>query len=443
MEPARPERLGEKGARRLGATTAMLLVVANMIGTGVFTTSGYLVRDLDSSMAVLSAWLIGGVLALCGALSYAELAAFMPRNGGEYQLLSRIYHPAVGFVAGWISLLVGFSAPIAASALAFGNYAAALAPWLPVTPAALTLVLAVSVLHATHVTLGGSVQNVFSVAKVLLIVVFIVGGLALGDLSLLSGGSRSFSTAVISPAFAVGLVYISFSYSGWNAAAYLAGEVRRPARSLPIALLGGTAIVMGLYLGLNAVFLASAPPQRLAGVLEIGHVAATHLFGTRAGGMLSALIALALVSSVSSMVMAGPRVYQAMGEDYKPLAWLRMRTRHGGPAVAVALQAAVAMLMAATASFEFILGYIGFTLSLFTGLTVLGLFVLRRREPHGKRPYRTWGYPLTPALFLLLSLWMVVHALWHRPLAAAAGMGTIVSGLLLYLAIHNRGRGAA
>ncbi len=442
MPPHSPE--DNSTVRRLGTATAMLLVVANMVGTGIFTTSGFLVRDLNSPLATLFAWLVGGAFALCGALSYAELATFMPRNGGEYQLLSRIYHPCVGFVAGCISLLVGFSAPIAASALAFGKYVNVLIPSLPVTPAALLLVVVASAMHATHVAFGSHAQNFLSAAKVLLILMFIIGGFALGDFRYLIRESQPIHQAMLSPAFAIGLIYVSFSYSGWNAAAYLAGEIRRPERSLPVALFGGTAIVMALYVGLNIVFLASAPPHELAGVLEIGHVSATHLFGDKAGGLLSALIALALMSSVSSMVMAGPRVYHAMGEDYRPLSRLKTRTRHGGPVIAVLLQAAVAMLMAATASFEFILSYIGFTLSIFTGLTVVGLFVMRRRERDVPRPYKTWGYPITPGLFVLLSLWMIAHAVWQQPIAAAAGTATVLASLLAYVTAGrrpNRGTG--
>jgi APA family basic amino acid/polyamine antiporter len=424
--------------RRIGLPTAALLVVANMVGTGVFTTTGFLVRDLGSPSAILLAWAVGGVLALCGALTYGELAAALPRNGGEYHLLSRIYHPALGFLAGFISLVVGFSAPIAAASLAFGSYLGANLPGLPPVASALGLVVALSTIHALHVTAGGAVQNLFTVVKIALIVVFVVGGLMMGDPSrILSGGEGSLAGAAVSPAFAVGLIYISFSYSGWNGAIYLAGEVREPARTLPRALFAGTAVVMALYLGLNFIFLASAPLNELSGVVEVGHVAAIHLFGEGAGRLLSLAIALALVSSVSAMVMAGPRVYQVMGEDHGPLSFLRHRTRNGGPAAAVCLQAAVACLMVVTAAFETLLTYIGFTLSLFAGLTALGVTVLRRREPGLERPYRVWGYPGTTALFIVLSLWMIGHTLYANPTAALAGLGTLAAGAGLYFLLKR------
>ncbi len=434
--------------RRLGALTATLLVVANMIGTGVFTTTGFLVRDIPSGLAVLGGWLIGGLLALCGALSYGELTAALPRNGGEYQLLARVYHPLLGFVAGVISLVVGFSAPIAAAALAFGKYLAVIlpvgakgSPLVSPTLAAVGLVLALSLLHALHVRAGGGVQNVFTLAKVALIAVYIVGGLLHGDPSLIVGpaeataSSTTLGAAMLSPAFAVGLIYISFSYSGWNGAAYLAGEVKKPATTLPAALVLGTLIVTVLYVGLNVVFLSAAPRAALAGKLEVGHIAARALFGARAGDALSGVIALALVSSVSAMVMAGPRVYQAMGDDCRRLSLLRYRSASGGPLWSIALQAAVAVTLIVSATFELLLTYIGFSLSLSAGLTVLGVLVLRRREPQLERPYRSWGYPVTPVLFVLLSLWMAGHSLVQKPVVGLAGLATIAGGALLYLVL--------
>jgi APA family basic amino acid/polyamine antiporter len=427
------------GRRRLGGTTATLLVVANMVGTGVFTTTGLLIRDLQSPSAVLVAWLVGGLLALCGALAYSELVAAIPRNGGEYALLSRVFHPAVGFVAGWISLVVGFSAPIAASALAFGQYFGALVPGAHPMVAAIVLVLLLSMVHGLHVTMGSGVQNVFTLAKVGLILVLVAGGLALGQPErVLSGQGPSVSDSVLSPTFAIGLIFISFAYSGWNGAAYLAGEVRRPARTLPRALVAGTALVMVLFLALNFVFLSSAPAEELSGVVEVGHVAAIRLFGPRAGMLLSGVIALALVSSVGAMIMAGPRVYEAMGANCPRLAFLRYRTQRGGPAAAVMLQAIVALVMVATATFEVLLTYIGFTLSLMAGLTVLGVLWLRLREPRLRRPYRAWGYPLTPLAFVALSGWMIMHALIERPIIALVGLGTLAAGGVLYVLL---GRG--
>jgi len=415
----------------IGARTATLLVVASMLGTGIFTTTGFLVRDLGSPIAVLAVWAVGGLLAWSGALSYAELVTALPRNGGEYQLLGRIYHPALGFAAGMVSLVVGFAAPLAASALAFGHYLSALVPGIEPAAAGIAIIATFSALHAIHVRLGGRFQSVMTAVQVALLLGFVVAGVVLGDPSRLAAG-RPALEAVGSPSFAISLVYFSFAYSGWNGAAYLAGEVSRPSRTLPLALLLGTAIVIVLYMGLNAVFLAAAPATELSGVVEVGHVAATRLFGSAAGRLFSGLIALVLASSVGAMIMAGPRVYQAMGTDYPALRLLAWRTRHGGPTVAVALQALIATSMILTSSFSALLTYVGFTLSLVAGVTVLGLFVSRWREPRLPRPYLAWGYPITPALFVLLAGWMAFHALAERPAASWAGLGTILGALALH-----------
>ncbi len=422
--------------RRLGGTTASLLVVASMVGTGVFTTTGFLIRDMVDPTVVLLSWLVGGLLALCGALAYSELVAALPRNGGEYQILSRVYHPALGFVAGWISLVVGFSAPIAAAALAFGDYLGALVPGAPPVFAAIVLVLLLSTLHGLHVTVGSGVQNLFTVAKAALILVFIIGGLVLGNTGwIMEPSDEPVLGGMLTPTFAIGLIFVSFAYSGWNGAAYLAGEVRRPARTLPIALVAGTLVVTLLFLGLNFVFLSSGPTEGLSGVVEVGHVAAMRLFGPKAGSLLTGVIALALVSSVSAMVMAGPRVYEAMGEDSPKLSFLSYRTKRGGPAVAVALQTSVAIFMVATSTFETLLTYIGLTLSLLAGLTVLGVIVLRHKEPKLRRPYKAWGYPVTPLLFVGLSAWMIIHTIIERPMTAIASLGTVACGVVLYVLV--------
>lgn len=425
----------------IGVTTGTLLIVANMIGVGVFTTTGYMVAALGSPIAILAAWAVGGVAAICGALAYSELGSALPRNGGEYQLLSRIFHPAIGFVAGWVSLIVGFAAPLAAFAKKFGEYLNALG--FPVWPAVsgLVLIAALAVLHSIHVSTGSRTHNVFTLGKVVLIAAFILAGLAWGDMSLLSAGKRPVRDVVSSPIFAVQLVYVSFSYSGWNTAAYLAGEFRRPARDIPWAVLAGTAFVAVLYLGLNVVFLASAPMDVLADkehVGEVGHVAAIGLFGERAGSFMSFLIALGLVSTASANSMAGPRVYEAMGFDYPLLKPLTLRRAGGGPVIAIVLQSALAALMLLTASFETLLSYIGLTLSLVAAATVLGMIVLRRREPELARPYRTWGYPVTPLIFLAVEGWMVYYLVREKPITAAVSAGTLAAGLVLYVIVRSR-----
>lgn len=447
MAPARPSS-GDgalaiaSGAppARLGPGAATALVVASMIGTGVFTTTGLLVEALGSPLAVLAAWGAGGALAATGALSYAELVAALPRNGGEYQLLSRIYHPAVGFAAGVVSFVVGFAAPLAASALAFGRYASAALGWVHPAPLAMGVVVVFAVAHGVDVGWGARVQGALTSVLVLVILLATAVGLGLGDPArVLDAAASPALPAVLSPAFAVALVLVSFAYSGWNGASYVAGEVRAPSRTVPRSLVVGTALVTGVYLALNVAFLSAAPASDLAGVVEVAHVAAARLAGAGAARFVSAVVAVTLASSVGAMLLAGPRVAAEMGRDYPALAVLSRRTARGAPAAAVAAQAALALAMIATASFGALLAYIGFTLSACAGLTVLGVLVLRAREPRLVRPVLAWGYPVTPLLFVALSTWMISRALVDRPASSLAGAATVVISLLLY-AVAARSR---
>lgn len=424
--------------RRFGIGTTCLLVMASMIGTGVFTTSGFLLRDLGSPLAVVLAWFIGGVAALFGAFAYAELGAALPRNGGEAHLLSRIYHPALGFVAAWVSLVVGFSAPMAASALAFGEYVNNIVV-VPPSILALLLIIVLSALHAFHVELAARLQNWATALDVVLILVLIAAGLAASGIGPLqtthAAAFRQTIDAVFSPEFAVGLVFVSFSYSGWNAAAYLAGEVRNPRRTLPRALMLGTGLVCVLYVGLNLWFVSAAPPEVLSGVIDVAAVAAKASFGERAARWVSLLVALGLLTTVSALTVTGSRVYETIGHDYPSLrsSLGRTRGRGRGPLPAITLQAGLACAMVLGSSFEALLTYIGFLLSLFAGLTVLGVFVLRWREPNLERPYRAWGHPFSTASMVILSAWMMLHAATAKPVVLLTGGTTLAMGGLLYL----------
>lgn len=427
---------------RISLISAIALVVANIIGTGIFTTTGFLAADIPSGFAILVIWLLGGVLALCGALAYGELASAMPRSGGEYHYLGRLYHPSLGFAAGVVSLVAGFAAPIAASSMAFGKYAEVVLPALDQRWAAAILVSLLTALHALDVQRGTQVQNFFTVTKVLLIVGFIGAAFIYSPgvpLNLVPAASDW--SAIWSGGFAVGLVFVSFAYSGWNAAAYMSGEIDRPARNVPRALLIGTLIVATLYLGLNVVFLTAAPLSALAGKAEVGAVAAEAMFGAEGGRVVSTVIALALVSSVSSMVMAGPRITAAMGEDLPLFGALARRSGGGAPVQALLLQWGIAQAFIWIATLRQVIEYIGFTLGIFTFLAVLGVFILRARPglaESAEGRIRTWGYPVVPALFLVLSAWMVVAVVWGKPEVALAGAGTIALGVAGYFLVQRR-----
>jgi APA family basic amino acid/polyamine antiporter len=394
-----------------------------MIGSGVFSTSGFLLADLGSPWFVLAAWAVGGVQAALGALCYGSLAKRIPESGGEYCFLSRTLHPAAGYVAGWISLLVGFSAPLAASAFAFGKYAQ---PWLGnVSPAVsgTMLILLCAVLHAIQVRRGAQVQSFAVLINVVLILVFV----ALACVQFKPLAIETYQEFSVS-AFGVSLVWISFSYSGWNAAVYIGGEVRDPERNLPKSLLLGTAIVTLLYLALNAVFVFAAPLKDLSGQLEIGRIAARAIGGFALEETVAIVIALVLISSASSLVMAGPRVCAKMAADGYLPAWLAVS--EGPPRTAITLQAALAMLLLWSSSFDSLLTYIGFTLGISTAATVVALLVLRHREGNS---LRIPGFPFVPWLFLAGVLAMTAFTVVQKPMASLVGFGTILVGLLAWL----------
>jgi APA family basic amino acid/polyamine antiporter len=421
---------------RLGFVAAAAIVVANMIGTGIFTSTGYQAIGLHDAGTILVAWVIGGVLALCGASAYAELGSMMPKAGGEYVYLREAYHPLVGFLSGWTSLLAGFSAPIAVAALAFGTYSAQVFPGLAGSERYLGvgLVLAMTALHGFDTVIGGRVQAVFSIGKAALIVVFIVAGLALGDgdwshFDARAGGLDN----VLTEDFAVALMFVMFAYSGWNAAAYIASDIKEPTRNVPRALLAGTALVTVLYLLLTVTFLYALDiPTLAAPIHDVGDEAAKALFDDTAGRLLSTLIALGLVSAVSAMVMAGPRVYAAMAEDDALPRLLAHRSARGVPVIAVLLQGAIACAVVLYGDLGKVMQYVGFLLSIFAALTVASILVFRLRRPDAPRPYRDVGYPVTPLLFVGVSAW-VTYAQLDRGLGHVWwGLGSIGAGVVVW-----------
>jgi basic amino acid/polyamine antiporter, APA family len=425
--------MGPDKKKPVSLFSATIIVVANMIGTGVFTTLGLQLVGLRSVPAVLLLWILGGLGAFCGALCYGELGAMMPRSGGEYTYLSRIYHPALGFLAGWVSMVAGFGAPIALAALALSEYVGVILPGIDKTVIAVAAIVILSIVHLTDVKIGCRFQNTVTVAKVLLICAFILLGCLIPrhqPITLLP--SRDDLFAIFSPAFATALVYVYFAYSGWNAAAYVAGEIDRPERNLPLSLFLGAAFVSICYVLLNFVFLYTVPTSDLAGKIDIGYLSARAIMGWQGGAIMTLLISLALLSSLSSLIMVGPRVALTMSEDLAILKILAKKNRRGAPANAIIFQSALALLLTLTATFNWVLTYVGFTLSLFACLTVLGVFVSRRQDPEANRPFKTWGYPVTPVIFLLLYGWMLVYLVLERPWPSLFGLLTMASGLLLY-----------
>ena len=413
--------------------SATVIVVANMIGTGIFTTLGLQVDILHSPFPVLLLWVLGGLGAFCGALCYGELGAMMPRSGGEYTYLSRIYHPAVGFLSGWVSIVAGFAAPIALAAIALGAYGGAIFPGLNQTAIAVLAIVILSIIHLTDVRFGCHFQNFFTVGKILIILCLIVLGFFIAEPQPVPlWPTPSDIASVFSPAFAISLVYVFFAYSGWNASSYIAGEIPHPERNLPLSLFIGAVLVSLCYVLINYVFLYTVPLPDLAGKIDVGYLSARAIFGGRGGTVMTLLICVALISSLSSLVMVGPRVTQVMGEDLKFGKFLARKSQRGAPVFAIIFQSSVAIFLTLTSTFNSVLTYVGFTLALFACMTVLGVFILRLRHPRAPRPFKTWGYPVTPVIFLLLYGWMLCYLFIERPLPSVCGLLTVASGLLLY-----------
>ena len=414
-------------------TTAMAIVVANMIGTGVFTSLGFQLVNIQSGFGILALWFTGGIVALCGALSYAELAARLPRSGGEYNFLSEIYHPCAGFISGWVSATVGFAAPTALAAMTFGTYLQAVLPDIPSQWSATTLIIASVMVHATNHRNSGGLQTLFTLLKLILILGFSIAALThipiVQDVDFLPHNGDT--QLLTSSAFFVSLIYVSFAYSGWNVATYLSGEVRSPQKNIPIVLTVGTLLVMACYLLLNSVFLISAPIEDMVGKLEIGVIAANAVFGETGGKWMGGIMALLLISTVSAMIIAAPRVLQMVGEDYPFFAKLAHKNRHGIPAFAVYTQGAIALAFMWTATFESILVFSGATMALNTLFSVVGLFILRRRQPQQPAFMQPW-YPLPALLFTAITGATLVFLTMQRPAQIAVSIAIVVSGALLY-----------
>ncbi|MDA8021037.1 MAG: amino acid permease [Thermoanaerobaculia bacterium] len=426
-------------SQRIGLTTATSIAVANMVGTGVFTSLGFQLLDIQSGFALLSLWVVGGIFALCGALTYGELAAALPRSGGEFHFLGRIFHPCLGFLAGWVSFIMGFALPVALAAMAFGSYLEAVAPLVEPKVSASILVAIVTLAHLRDLRLGSAFQNLFTGFKLLLVVIFIgasawaaLGREIVTEVSFVP--SRADVDAILSAPYWVSLLYVMFAYAGWNASVYVIDEMRRPERNVPRSLALATGLVLVLYTLLNWSFLVTAPVSEMAGQIDVGHVSARYIWGESGGRLMSGLLCLALVSTISAMVWAGPRVTQVIGQDYVFFRKLARTNSHGVPVVAILTQSLLVIAMILFTEFQQLLIYTQFILALSSAATVAGVFWLRHREPDLPRPYRTWGYPYTPLLFLLVTLLTVGFTLLQNPVESTVGLATVLLGLPIYLA---------
>ncbi len=440
--------------RQLGFFSATALVISNMVGTGIFSTTGFMAGDLGSAGLILACWTVGAFFAFAGALSYSELGINFPSSGGEYVYLTQAFGPEWGFMTGWVSFFAGFSAPIAATSLAFSDYLGHVFPALSSKSAAVAigsgafsltlggaqigaaaLIAVFTLLNCFGVSRVAKVQNVLTTTKLIMICVFVILGFAIG-----TGSWSHFSEAAVRTSrlslptqFAISLLWVMFGYSGWNAATYVAEEIRRPARTLPAAIAAGTAVVAILYLALNAIFIYSTPIEKMKGEIAIGSLSAENLFGPGIAGAFSLLMALALASTVNAEVTIGPRVYYAMAKNraFFPAA-ANVHPRFHTPIAAIVSQGLCAILMTFT-PFPQLIVYIGMSLTLFTVLSVVSLVVFRRRQAEWQRLRAVdFLYPLVPASYILVGTGMIVYGLTSQPWASLTALATVALGALVY-----------
>ncbi|MCK0159991.1 APC family permease [Allomuricauda sp. F6463D] len=417
---------------KIGTMTGVAIVVANMIGTGVFTSLGFQLKDLNNVPAILTLWVMGGILALSGAFSYAEVGTVIKKSGGEFAFLSTIYGPLVGYLSGWVSLTVGFAAPIALSAIAVVEY-------FPYESAnvkliGIALIALITLIHVQNLRTSSKFQNIGTLLKVILIVGIIIFGMATPvqthiDFDL----GANYFREIGSTAFAVALIYVSYSYSGWNAAAYITEEFKKPSKSLPIALVGGTFLVTVLYVLLQYIFLRNVPLDELVGQIDIGSIAAKKMLGEQYGNLFGVAISLLLISGISAMVWVGPRVTSSMAKVYGLWGYFKPIKQGEIPKRALWLQFSISCFLILTGTFEQILVYCGVLLSISSLLVVVGVFKLRKSGNHQDNgAYKSPLFPLFQILYIGLSLWMIIFVFMNNTYEAMAGLFNLILGLATY-----------
>ena len=439
----------------IGLRSAIALVVANIIGAGIFTTTGFQAAELGDPTRIFARWVVGGLLAVCGALCYGELGAAMPEAGAEYVYLRETYGRPVGFMSAFVSFVAGFPAPIAAALKSLVRYLGAFFPVFEANPlvlgaiglndlVAVGLVWLLTFVHLRGVRGGIRFNDIITLFKVLgiLSILFAAAAFGAGELDNFSHTAPSTASGGAPlAAYATSLIFVMFCYSGWNAAAYVASEIDEPQRNLPRALLIGTGVVLLLYLGLNAVYFYGASVEELAGRVEVGLVAARNLFGPVGVMFVTTVLAVSLLASASAMTIAGPRVTLALGRDVAVLRRLAETDAKGGaPRNALIAQGVVTSILVLSGRVDQIQQYAGFTLALFSSLAVSCVIVLRFKRPDLPRPFRTWGYPATPLFYLAVTGWTMLWAFQGRPVESLLALATVVVGGVLFVAMTRAGR---
>jgi APA family basic amino acid/polyamine antiporter len=437
--------------RRLGPFDAAAIIVANVIGGGILFFPPQVASSVPGAIPFLLTFVAGGLLAFAGAMGYAELATLRPRAGGEYVYLREAYGRLAGFLTGWTSFVAGFSGAVAANAMILVFYLDRFipgaanqtpffvipVPYLPVTFSrqsivAIAVIVALALVHIRGVGPGRIVSNVLTMLKVSAFVLFIAFAFAFGAGE--PANLQGTAGPVTMSGWLFGLVPVMFMYSGWNAAAYMAEEVRNPSRNLPLALAMGTAAVIVIYLLLNVLFLYVIPIGELATVKgSVLDLVAERLLGARAGDIMGVISIISLAASTNAYMFVGPRVYFAMARDgvFFPAA-ATIHPKYKTPAIAIVAQTIFSILLVLTGSLDSLGNYVGFSITLFLGIAVAAVFVLRAREPNAPRPFKAFGYPWTPGIYVLVSLAIVLNALYSNPRVTGLGTLIILAGIPLY-----------
>jgi len=417
----------------LSMWTSASFIIASMIGTGVFTSLGYQLLEINTIFPLLLLWLIGGIIAFCGALTYGELATTYPRSGGEYSLLSTILHPSLGFGAGLVSATIGFAAPGVLAAIALASYLSIFFQNIEPSLFAILIISLIHIIHVKSIKLGTSFQNISTLIKIIFILVFIAFGLNIENpqsLTLLP--VEGDMDVIFGAPFAVSLVWVSYAYTGWNTVIYVAGEVKNPIQNITKSMLVSTSIVMILYLLLNFTFLFTTPLMTLQGEVEVALISGIEIFGVNGGKVISLSISLLLLSTISSYIYIGPRVLAIMGEDYKELNFFNKKNIKGIPVNAFALQFFLSIIFILTSSFEQVLIYTSICLIIISSLTVFSLFFSRFKEKNLSRPYKAFGYPLTPLIYLMLNFWILFYSFIHSRFESFIGVCIFLFSIIIY-----------
>lgn len=419
------------GLHKIGWKTAAAIVVSNMIGTGIFTTLGFQLSDITNTYSIFLLWIIGGILALFGAFCYAELGAYFKGNGGDYIYLKETYHPVFGYLVSWISLIIGFSSPVALAALAMSKY-------LSVFNDSFGNGFAIGIIFLVALSLSFSLKtssrfhNFFTFIKIIFITVLIVLGIFISDSP--AGNSLNFDSSwqseIALPAFATSLVFVTYSYTGWNSASYIAGEIKDVHRNLPKSLILGTLFVTVSYLLVNFIMLKHAPVGQLAGKEDVTGEAARNMLGGSFGKIVNIFIALQLIATISGYLWVGSRLTQAFAKENHLWKSLAVTNAKRIPVRAIFAHAGIAAVIILTGSLKEIFVYTAFILQLFASLSVSTVFFLKKEQ---RKIFKSSLFYIFPTVFLLFSLYILYFTLVHNPRESLIGLGIVALGIVLYL----------